>query len=260
MARLPEGRVIDGVWAIWVYIVRSFPRLTVRGGDMKSEFRNACRTVAFFVLVLLSSAASAVSFTIDSHSFAPGSGYGIDGLDTGGASETSSVLDVQFSALPGSNSFDLNAVGSSGTGVFGNVTAGGEETYITSAEADNTGGRLNVTANFTFSLPYSGITTVSAIGTAVFGTTIDTEADYTLTWAPLEVSFGDGGLFRIEMNKIQLGTYPPIILTQEQDVTFTLLAMPTAPVPEPEIYAMLGVGLGLMGWVGRRRRRQDATA
>jgi hypothetical protein len=32
----------------------------------------------------------------------------------------------------------------------------------------------------------------------------------------------------------------------------------TAPVPEPEIYAMLGVGLGLMGWVGRRRKLQAA--
>ena len=30
------------------------------------------------------------------------------------------------------------------------------------------------------------------------------------------------------------------------------------PVPEPEIYAMLGVGLGLMGWVGRRRKLQAA--
>lgn len=31
-----------------------------------------------------------------------------------------------------------------------------------------------------------------------------------------------------------------------------------APVPEPEIYAMLGLGLGLMGWVSRRRKNQDA--
>jgi hypothetical protein len=223
---------------------------------MKFEFRDACRTLAFFVLVLLSSAASAVSFTIDSHSFTPGSGYGIDGLDTGGASETSALLGIEFSALSGSNSFNLNTVGSSGTGVFGNVTAYGFETYITSAEADTTGGRLNVTANFTFSLPYSGITSVSAIGTAYVGLTADSEVDYTLTWAPLDVSFGDGGLFRIEMNTINLGTSLATV-TQEQDATFTLLA---APVPEPEIYAMLGVGLGLMGWVGRRRRRQDATA
>ena len=31
-----------------------------------------------------------------------------------------------------------------------------------------------------------------------------------------------------------------------------------APVPEPEIYAMLGMGLGLLGWVGRRRKQQAA--
>jgi hypothetical protein len=29
----------------------------------------------------------------------------------------------------------------------------------------------------------------------------------------------------------------------------------TAPVPEPETYAMMAMGLGLIGWVSRRRRR-----
>jgi PEP-CTERM motif len=31
-----------------------------------------------------------------------------------------------------------------------------------------------------------------------------------------------------------------------------------APIPEPEIYAMLGLGLGLMGWVGRRKKPRAA--
>jgi hypothetical protein len=31
-----------------------------------------------------------------------------------------------------------------------------------------------------------------------------------------------------------------------------------AAIPEPEIYAMLGVGLGLMGWVGRMKKLQAA--
>lgn len=31
------------------------------------------------------------------------------------------------------------------------------------------------------------------------------------------------------------------------------------PIPEPEIYAMMGVGLGLLGWVGRRKKLQAAA-
>lgn len=39
--------------------------------------------------------------------------------------------------------------------------------------------------------------------------------------------------------------------------TFQLTTAVTA-VPEPEIYAMVGLGLGMMGWVGRRRKQQAA--
>lgn len=33
----------------------------------------------------------------------------------------------------------------------------------------------------------------------------------------------------------------------------------TAAVPEPEIYAMMGLGLGMMGWAARRRKRKEAA-
>jgi len=33
-----------------------------------------------------------------------------------------------------------------------------------------------------------------------------------------------------------------------------------APVPEPEIYAMMGLGLGLMGWAGHRKRLKEAQS
>jgi hypothetical protein len=33
-----------------------------------------------------------------------------------------------------------------------------------------------------------------------------------------------------------------------------------APVPEPEIYAMMGIGLGLLGWVGRRKKVMERAA
>ena len=40
--------------------------------------------------------------------------------------------------------------------------------------------------------------------------------------------------------------------------TMTFTATPTAAIPEPEVYAMLSVGLGLMSWVGRRRKLKAA--
>ena len=40
------------------------------------------------------------------------------------------------------------------------------------------------------------------------------------------------------------------------DKTGDLLSLNLAPVPEPEIYAMMAAGLGLMGFVARRRQRQ----
>lgn len=39
---------------------------------------------------------------------------------------------------------------------------------------------------------------------------------------------------------------------------FTLTSI--TPVPEPEIYAMLAAGLGLMGWVGRRKKLKESAA
>ena len=36
-------------------------------------------------------------------------------------------------------------------------------------------------------------------------------------------------------------------------------APPVAPVPEPEIYAMMLSGIGIMGWVARRRKRKHAA-
>lgn len=41
------------------------------------------------------------------------------------------------------------------------------------------------------------------------------------------------------------------------DMAFRLYGDVT-PIPEPEIYAMMGLGLGLLGWVGRRRKQQAA--
>ena len=44
------------------------------------------------------------------------------------------------------------------------------------------------------------------------------------------------------------------------DTTGLNVTITTAAVPEPEIYAMMAVGLGLMGWVGRRKKQIGTTA
>ena len=38
------------------------------------------------------------------------------------------------------------------------------------------------------------------------------------------------------------------------------LSSNVAPVPEPEIYAMMGLGLGLLGWIGRRKKLEQTVA
>lgn len=40
----------------------------------------------------------------------------------------------------------------------------------------------------------------------------------------------------------------------EKQGSLLSMTIPASPVPEPEVYAMIGIGLALLGWVGRRKR------
>jgi hypothetical protein len=46
----------------------------------------------------------------------------------------------------------------------------------------------------------------------------------------------------------------------DQNATGSLLSQTIPAIPEPEIYAMMAVGLGLMGWVVRRKKLKEAAA
>jgi len=59
-------------------------------------------------------------------------------------------------------------------------------------------------------------------------------------------------------NNYDAYTYAPGNPNGEMGVqgTWSQSGVSVTPVPEPEIYAMLVAGLGLLGWQGRRRRKQ----
>ncbi len=77
------------------------------------------------------------------------------------------------------------------------------------------------------------------------------------------IQVGVGGGLTGDFSGFQVsGLAPDLSFSASQFDTYysiNLERMITTPVPEPEIYAMLGLGLGLMGWVGRRRKLQTAA-
>jgi hypothetical protein len=65
-------------------------------------------------------------------------------------------------------------------------------------------------------------------------------------WSGGGGSFGDGKGASLGFSQFGVNT----IYTEGNPVT--------TPIPEPEVYAMMGLGLGLLGWIGRRKRLQAA--
>jgi hypothetical protein len=45
----------------------------------------------------------------------------------------------------------------------------------------------------------------------------------------------------------------------DRDYDDMVIGVNVTPIPEPEIYAMMSLGLGLLGWVGRRKNLQAAA-
>ena len=237
---------------------------------------SAC--IAAFLTMLFSNIASAgpVTFSGTATSFTPDVGYGTESgevipvgspIGTPGnplpGGQNGTLLDVLFSASGSSVTFTLPGAGSSANGVFGSVTL--RERFIDAAEQDG----LGVTANITIAMPMAGMLHVMALGTAVTATTgavpdqlggvLDEPAgtvDLTIHWTPLDVSFGDGGLFRIEFDDLNF-TGPAGRLnvldfqTLDQTATITLLAEPAA-VPEPTTLALLGLSLAGVGFSRRK--------
>jgi hypothetical protein len=218
-------------------------------------------------LVAAASSASAIQFDLAPVSFTPGSGY------TAGGVLNLNKLGVDFTADTLATQSFVLATGSSATFKFGTVTFNDGE--LVDGFANITGpvcvfGRctnltdetndLGVTAKFSFSNPTSGLQSSTGTGFAVtglidprtfLGSTLEAEGavDFSITWADKLVDFGNGGQFKIVMDRLDFD-----FNGQTLDQTYHIELI-TAPVPEPETYALMLAGLGLVGFVARRRKQ-----
>jgi hypothetical protein len=128
-------------------------------------------------------------------------------------------------------------------------------------------------AGFDFAIPtgpvvfYSGDTFTPGVGAVVTpGPTFGTFAtDRYQSGANPNITVGSNNIhfeFSSQVaNGSSFSTYLPFLFsgTPGSSGTISLTASPIAAIPEPEIYAMLAAGLGLMGFVARRRKQQLAA-
>ena len=148
-----------------------------------------------------------------------------------------------------------------------------------SSFADNGGGPLDLTSEstffgrtpsglnfvdtYTFTLTGSSFLTAGSIdSSAVGGQDLDFMSVMIMQGATTVATFANSGTdaqehFTLAQTLLSAGSYSLVITgTQSADAASYAgnAAVVAAPVPEPKIYALMLAGLGVMGFIARRRR------
>jgi len=94
-------------------------------------------------------------------------------------------------------------------------------------------------------------------GTTLQGNIVALTSIEMLSTAKIECgsAWADNGAVTMIMNSIRTGCNGNFQVTTTPGGGTVV-----TPIPEPEIYAMMAVGLGLLGWVGRRKKLKEAAA